>query len=135
MSDNGPQFVAAKFQKLTEEWDIEHTLTSPYNSKANGHVEAAVKSAKKLLRKTAKGGDDFPLGLPSIRNTRSQGIGSSPAQLPMNRRTKTRLSTTSTLLEPGSLSTNQEREREAEGCSKETSQILQRSRERPTPTA
>ena len=26
VSDNGPQFVAAEFQKLTKEWDIEHKL-------------------------------------------------------------------------------------------------------------
>ncbi|XP_068742197.1 uncharacterized protein [Montipora capricornis] len=87
-------------------------VTSPYNSKANGQVEAAVKSARKLLRKTARGGDDFHLGLLAIRNTPSQGIGSSPAQRLMNRRTRTLLPTTSTLLEPRSLSTNQERERE-----------------------
>ena len=85
VSDNGPQFVAAEFQKLTKDWDIEHMVTSPYNSKANGQVEAAVKSAKKL----------------AIRNTPSQGIGSSPAQRLMNRRTL--LPTTSTLLEPSSL--------------------------------
>ena len=28
MSDNGPLFVAAEFQKLTKEWDIEHMVTS-----------------------------------------------------------------------------------------------------------
>ena len=78
VSDNGPQFVAAEFQKLTKEWDIEHRVTSPYNSKANGKVDAAVKSAKKLLRRTAKGGNDFYLGLLAERNIPSQGIGSSP---------------------------------------------------------
>ena len=86
-------------------------VTSPYNSKANGQVEAAVKSAKKLLRKTAKGGNDFYLRLLVIRNTQSQGIGSSPAQRHMNRRTRTLLPTTSTLLESRPLSTNQEREK------------------------
>ena len=86
-------------------------VTSPYNSKANGKVEAAVKYAKTLLRKTAKGGDNFHLGLLAVRNTPSQGIGSSPAQRLMNRRTRTLLPTTSTLLEPRSLSTNQEREK------------------------
>ena len=54
VSDNGPQSVAAEFQKLTKEWDIEHGVTSPYNSKANGKVEAAVcvlkNSSVKLLR-------------------------------------------------------------------------------------
>ena len=103
-------------------------VTSPYNSKANGQVEAAVKSAKKLLRKTAKGGNDFYLRLLVIRNTQSQGIGSSPAQRHMNRRTRTLLPTTSTLLESRPL-------REAEGCSKEASEILQRPCQGPTPTA
>ena len=63
VSDNGPQFVAAEFQKMTKAWDIEHRVTSPYNSKANGKVEAAIKFAKRLLHKTAKAGDDFHLGL------------------------------------------------------------------------
>ena len=103
VSDNGPQFVAAVFQKLTKEWNIEHKVTSPYNSKANGKVEAAVKSAKKLLRKTAKGGNDFYLG--------SQGIGSSPIQRLMNRRTRTLLPTTGSLLEPRTLSSSHEREK------------------------
>ena len=86
-------------------------VTSPYSSKANGQVEAAVKSAKILLCKTAKGSDNFHLGLLVIHNSPSQGIGSSPAQRLMNRRTRTLLPTTSTLLEPRSLSTNQEREK------------------------
>ena len=50
------------------------------NSKSNGKVEAAVQSAKKLLHKTAKGGDEFHFRLIAERNTPSQGIGSSPAQ-------------------------------------------------------
>ena len=111
VSDNGPQFVAAEFQKLTKEWDIEHRVTSPYNSKANGKVEAAVKSAKKLLRRTAKGGNDFYLGLLAERNIPSQGIGSSPVQRLMNRRTRTLLPTTGSLLEPRTLSSSHEREK------------------------
>ena len=45
MSDNGPLFVAAEFQKLTKEWDIEHMVTSPTKVKRILQVEAAVKSA------------------------------------------------------------------------------------------
>ena len=111
VSDNGPQFVAAEFQKLTKEWDIEHRVTTPYNSKANSKVEAAVKSAKKLLRRTAKGGNDFYLGLLAERNIPSQGIGSSPVQRLMNRRTRTLLPTTGSLLEPRTLSSSHEREK------------------------
>ena len=62
ISDNGPQLIATEFQEFTRVWDIEHRPTSPYNSKANGKVEAAVKSAKRLLHKTAKAGDDLYLG-------------------------------------------------------------------------
>ena len=111
VSDNGPQFAPAEFRKFTRAWDIEHTPTSPYNSKANGKVEAAVKSAKRLLRKTAKGGDDFYLGLLAERNIPSQGIGSSPVQRLMNRRTRTLLPTTSNLLEPKNLKTSNGREK------------------------
>ena len=111
VSDNGSQFVSAEFQKLTKEWDIEHTVTSPYNSQANGKTEAAVKSAKKLLRKTSKGGEDYYLGLLAQHNTPSQGIGSSPVQRLMNRRTRTLLPTAGTLLEPRSFSANHEREK------------------------
>ena len=72
-------------------------VTSPYNSTANGKVEAAVKSARKLLRKTAKGGGDFHSGLLAERNT--EDIGSSPAQRLMDRKKRTLLPTTSTLLQ------------------------------------
>ena len=96
ISDNGPQFVAAEFQKITKDWNIEHMVTSPYNGNGNGQVETAVKSAPHLGVNT---------------NTPSQGIGSSPAQRLMNIRRRTLLPTTSTLLEPRSLSTNQEREK------------------------
>lgn len=80
VSDNGPQLVAAEFQKLIRDWDIKHLPTYLHNSKANGKVEAAVKSAKRLLRKTAKGG----LGFLAERNIPSQGFGSSPVQRPIN---------------------------------------------------
>ena len=91
--DNGPQFVAAEYRKFTRPWDIEPTPTSPYNSKANGWVEAAVKSAKRLLRKTTK------------------GIESSLVQRLMDRRARTLLPTTSNLLEPRNLNTSHEREK------------------------
>ena len=111
ISDNGSQFISVEFQKFTREWDIEHHTVSPYNSKANGKAEAAVKSAKCLLRKTAKGGEDQYLALLAHRNTPTQGVGSSPAQRLMNRRTRTLLPTVTTLLEPRTISKGHERER------------------------
>ena len=50
INDNGPQFMLSEFRKLTNDWDFEHRTSSPGNSKANGKVESAVKTAKNLLR-------------------------------------------------------------------------------------
>nr|XP_058940983.1 uncharacterized protein K02A2.6-like [Pocillopora verrucosa] len=94
VTDNGPQFVSDEFRKFTESWGIEHTITSPHHSQANGKCEAAVKVAKRMLRKTTKSGEDQYLALLNIRNVPTQGIDSSPAQRLFGRRTRTLLPTT-----------------------------------------
>ena len=100
VSDNGSQFASSDFSTFTKSWGIEHTTTSPHHSKANGKVESAVKVAKRMLRKTAKSGEDQYLALLNIRNAPTQGVDSSPAQRLMGRRTRTPLPTTKSLLEP-----------------------------------
>ncbi|KAK7105231.1 hypothetical protein V1264_016637 [Littorina saxatilis] len=98
ISDNGPQFTSENFKKFSSDFDFEHRTSSPYNSKANGKAESAVKTAKSLLRKN-QDGDQF-LALLNHRNTPSQATGTSPAQRFLNRRTRTLLPTTQTLLKP-----------------------------------
>lgn len=100
VTDNGPQFVSDEFRKFTESWGIEHTTTSPHHSQANGKCEAAVKVAKRMLRKTTKSGEDQYLALLNIRNVPTQGVDSSPAQRLFGRRTRTLLPTTQSLLKP-----------------------------------
>ena len=100
VTDNGPQFVSDEFRKFTEGWGIEHTTTSPHHSQANGKCEAAVKVAKRMLRKTTKSGEDQYLALLNVRNVPTQGVDSSPAQRLLGRRTRTLLPTTQSLLEP-----------------------------------
>jgi len=100
VSDNGPQFACSEFGAFCKSWDIIHVTSSPYNSKANGKAESAVKTAKRLLRKSKEGKNDPYLAMLDHRNTPSQGMTSSPAQRLMSRRTKTLLPTTTTLLKP-----------------------------------
>ena len=100
VSGNGPQFVSSAFHTFTKSWSIEHTTTSPHHSKAKGKVESAVKVAKRMLRKTAKSGEDQYLALLNIRNAQTQGVDRSPSQRLMGRRTRTLLQAARSLLEP-----------------------------------
>ena len=96
---NGPQFVSSEIRKFANDWDFEYRTSSPGNSKANGKVE----KAKNLLRKALSAGTDPYIAILDYRNTPTQGMESSPAQRLMNRRTRTLLPTTKTLLQPRAL--------------------------------
>jgi len=78
----------------------EHVTSSPHYPRSNGKVEAAVKSAKRMLKKTRESGADQYLALLDIRNTPTSDLPS-PGQRLMNRRTRTLLlPMTDRLLEP-----------------------------------
>ncbi|KAK3752981.1 hypothetical protein QZH41_016289 [Actinostola sp. cb2023] len=100
ISDNGPQFSCREFAKFAHDWEFEHNTSSPGNSKANGKAESAVKTAKNLMKKSLEAGTDLYTAILDYRNTPTQGLETSPAQRLMNRRTKTLLPTTKTLLQP-----------------------------------
>ena len=100
ISDNGPQFASEVFRKFSRTWEFEHLTSSPGNPRANGKAESAVKTAKSLLRKALDSGRDPYMAILDYRNTPTQGMESSPVQRLMNRRTKTLLPTTKSLLQP-----------------------------------
>ena len=89
VSDGGPQYSSSRFKNFADEWAFKHTTTSPYNSKSNGAAEAAVKTAKKIMRKAAAAKEDPYLGILNFRNTPTEGIGSSPTERLFGRRTRT----------------------------------------------
>ena len=99
VSDGGPQYMSSEFAEFCKDWGIKHTVSSPYHSQSNGKAESAVKAAKKMLRKAQKEGQDPYLAMLNIRNTPQQGIGLSPVQRLMGRRTKTTLPTSVKLLQ------------------------------------
>ena len=101
VSDNGPQYASAVFRKFAQNWQFVHETSSPGNSQANGAAEAAVKIAKRMLRKCKASKEDPYLGLLNIRNTPTEGMATSPAQRLFGRRTKTLLPTTHNQLKPG----------------------------------
>lgn len=99
ISDNGPQFASKEFQKFCQEWGITHKTSSPHHPQSNGKAEAAVKTIKTLLTKSAEAKEDPYIGLLNLRNTPQQDVDISPAQRLFGRRTKTLLPTTKKLLE------------------------------------
>ena len=92
--------TADKFREFTAEWDIEHCTSEPGHANANGKAESGVKAAKHMMEKCKRSHTDPFVAMLEIRNTPTQGAGSSPAQRILNRRTKTMLPTTHTLLRP-----------------------------------
>ena len=93
----GLSLVAGIFLPLQKKGCFTHTPVSPYNSKANGKVESAVKMAKNLFRKAREDKADPYLAMLDHRNTPAKGL-LSPAQKLMSRRTKTLLPTREDLL-------------------------------------
>lgn len=100
ISDNGPQYSAQEFANFAATWGFNHCTSSPHRSQANGKAEAAVKVVKQLMRKAVESNSDPYLALLDHRNTPSEKCQSSPAQRLFNRRTRTLLPTTESLLAP-----------------------------------
>lgn len=93
ISDNGPQHSSHNFKMFSQKWEFLHRTSSPVQA------ESAVKTAKRLMQKTAAAGQDPYLALLDHRNTPSQGLTTSPAQRLLSR-TRTLLPTKDALLEP-----------------------------------
>jgi len=99
-TDNGPQYSSGVFLNFSKKWGFKHTPISPGNSKGNGAAEAAVKTAKKILRKCQADRQDPHLGLLNLRNTPNEGLTTSPSQRLFGRRTRTLLPTMDKSLQP-----------------------------------
>ena len=100
VSDNGPQFTWTKFKEFSRRWNFVHVTSSPAYPQSNGKVEAVVNSAKHVMRKSRKARTDPYLALLEYRNTPSQGLGTSPVQRLMSRRTRAQLPIIPKLLRP-----------------------------------
>ena len=100
ISDNGPQFSSAEFSRFVARWDVQHKTSSPHHQQGNGRAEAAVKIAKSLMTKADNDRQDPYKALLAYRNTPQEGLGSSPAQRFLGRRTRTSLPLTGTMLQP-----------------------------------
>ncbi|KAF0314284.1 uncharacterized protein FJT64_015262 [Amphibalanus amphitrite] len=83
-SDGGPQFASGTLRRFLKRWDVRHEMSSPHYPRSNGHAEACVKTAKKLVLASSSSGqldqDQLDRSLLELRNT-PRADGRSPAQV------------------------------------------------------
>ena len=87
--DNGPQFASAEFKRYTTDHNIRHIASSPRYSQSNELAERTVETAKTFLKKAKHDKATPNIALLDLRNTPINGIGLSPSQMMMVRRTRT----------------------------------------------
>ena len=112
ITDYGPQFSCQQFREFAEEWQFCHTTSSPGYPQANGKAESAVKTVKRLLKRAFRSGSDPWLALLAVRNTPTEAMQASPAQLLFSR-AKTLLPSTDQLLQPHILADIEHRQKTA----------------------
>ena len=78
--DSGPQFLGP-FVEFCEESSIIIERASAYNPQSNGTAERNLGILKKLLKKSARGGDDFLQQFYTMQNMPRTAEGLSPARL------------------------------------------------------
>ncbi|XP_053692358.1 uncharacterized protein K02A2.6-like [Sabethes cyaneus] len=99
LTDNATNFINQKMASFTAEWDIEHITSAPHHQQANGKSEAAVKIAKRLLKKAADTNTDFWFALLHWRNI-PNNVGSSPVARLFSRSTRCGIPTSAAKLLP-----------------------------------
>lgn len=70
VSDNGPPFDSHAFSAFSESYEFKHITSSPHYPQSNGKIENAVKTAKRLLKKSCHAKTDYELVLLDWRRTR-----------------------------------------------------------------
>ena len=106
-SDSGPEFSSLEFRRFAKAYEFHHVTSSPRFPQSNGLAERTVQTAKKLLKKAYEDKKDPYLAILELRNTPIPGVGLSPTQLLMGRRTRSIIPIKSTLLTPMTYNTKE----------------------------
>ncbi|UYV84424.1 hypothetical protein LAZ67_X002122 [Cordylochernes scorpioides] len=98
VSDNGPPFFNSDFGDFLSKNGISHVTSPPYHPKSNGQAEVSVREVKKLLKKQLYENEQVELNLALsralffLRTDVNIRKGTSPAELFLGRKIRSRLS-------------------------------------------
>jgi len=99
ITDSEPQFTSLPMTSFVKEWSFRHITSSPNYPRSNGKAESAV-NAKSIMTKCTADGSYVWRAILDWRNTPTDGVGSSPSQRLMSRRTRMCLPTAFKMLRP-----------------------------------
>ena len=99
IADNMP-FSSYEFRVFANSWNFKIVTSSPRYPQSNGQAEKCVHIAKRILKKCTEDRCDYYTSLLEYRNTPIPGINSTPAQMLMSRRCRTKLPIRDELLCP-----------------------------------
>jgi hypothetical protein len=89
-TDGVPEFTSGVFEEFMEEYKVQLVISSPHHPESNGHVEAAVKAAKKLLRNAPFWSKEYYKSIMAIRTSVVRSRGQTPASVVFGRELRTR---------------------------------------------
>lgn len=91
ISDNGPQYSSSKFQEFADDWNFQHTTSSPRYPQSNGFIERQVQTVKRTIAKAMKDQSDMNKALQYLRSTPIDSHLPSPAEMLLGRKIQTNL--------------------------------------------
>ena len=91
VADSGSQCLSREFKDFARNWEIDHATSSPEHHESNGKAEAAVKTAKMMMRKELLDVTDQCEALLELRNPPRQDTRVSPAEMMFGRNTRSML--------------------------------------------
>lgn len=100
ITDNAPQFSSFRFQEFAVHWNFKHITTSPHHHQANGMVERANQTIRRIFEKVQGDRTKAYFCLLHFRNTPKATEAGSPVQRLFGRRTRTKLPVSEKLLKP-----------------------------------
>ena len=79
-SDNGSQYSSSEYRRLGEQWEFNHTTSSPHFPQSNGFIERQIHTVKRTMQKAGDAKIDMAMAMLILRSTPIDSQLPSPAE-------------------------------------------------------